>query len=103
MFAVIASGGKQHRVIEGEVLQLEKLDVPVGETIEFNEVLMVGADAEVKIGQPYVAGSKVSAEVLTHDRGKKIDVIKFRRRKGYRRKQGHRQWQTKVKITAISA
>ena len=103
MFAVIVSGGKQHRVVEGEILRLEKLDTPVGETLEFNQVLMVGAEDNVKIGKPYVDGSKVVAEVLSHAKGKKIDVVKFHRRKGYRRKQGHRQQYTEIQIKTISA
>lgn len=101
MFAVIASGGKQHRVVEGEILRLEKLDVPVGETIEFDKVLMVGGEKSVELGRPYVADSKVSAEVLGHSKAAKIQVVKFHRRKGYQRRQGHRQWCTEVKIKNI--
>lgn len=103
MFAVIASGGKQHRVVEGEVLRLEKLNADVGETIDFSEVLMIGEGEQVQIGQPHVAGGKVTAEVLRHSKADKINVIKFKRRKGYRRKQGHRQLFTEIKITGISA
>ena len=103
MYAVIESGGKQHRVIEGEVLKLEKLEVATGETLSFDKVLLVGSGSEVKVGSPYVAGSSVSAEVLKHDRHDKIRVIKFRRRKHYKRETGHRQWFTEVKITAINA
>lgn len=102
MFAVIASGGKQHRVVEGEVLRLEKLNADVGGTIDFPEVLMVGEGNAVQIGKPFVSGSKVTAVVLQHSKAKKIEVIKFKRRKGYRRKQGHRQAFTEVKITGIS-
>jgi large subunit ribosomal protein L21 len=102
MYAVIESGGKQHRVIEGETLKLEKLEVATGDTIEFDKVLMVGGDA-VKIGTPLVAGSKVTAEVVAHGRHKKIKIIKFNRRKHYRKETGHRQWFTEVKITGISA
>lgn len=106
MFAVIASGGKQHKVIEGEILRLEKLNTPAGEMLEFDQVLMIGAEddaKEVKIGTPYVDGSKVVAEVLSHGKGNKIDVVKFHRRKGYRRKQGHRQQYTEIQIKTISA
>ena len=103
MYAVIESGGKQHRVIEGEVLKLEKLEVATGETLSFDKVLLVGSGSEVKVGSPYVVGSSVSAEVLKHDRHDKIRVIKFRRRKHYKRETGHRQWFTEVKITAINA
>ncbi|MFL3653518.1 MAG: 50S ribosomal protein L21 [Halioglobus sp.] len=102
MYAVIESGGKQHRVIEGETLKLEKIEVPTGDTIEFDRVLMVGG-AEIKIGTPLVAGGKVCAEVIAHGRHKKIKIIKFNRRKHFRKETGHRQWFTEVKITAITA
>ncbi len=103
MYAVIESGGKQHRVEEGEVLKLEKLEAATGEKINFDKVLMVGEGESVKIGTPYVKGSKVTAEVLTQGRGKKVNIIKFKRRKNYRKQQGHRQWFTEVKITGIKA
>jgi len=102
MYAVIESGGKQHRVIEGETLKLEKIEVATGETVEFDKVLMVGGDT-IKIGTPLLAGSKVTAEVVAHGRHKKIKIIKFNRRKHYRRETGHRQWFTEVKITGIKA
>ena len=101
MYAVIESGGKQHRVTEGEVLQLEKLDAATGDKVEFDKILMVGEGDSVKIGTPYVDGGQVTAEVLKQGRGDKVTIIKFNRRKNYRRKQGHRQWFTEVKITAI--
>ena len=103
MYAVIESGGKQHRVVEGETLKLEKIEAATGETIEFDKVLMVGAGEDVKIGTPMVAGSKVTAEVVAQGRHKKIKIIKFNRRKHYRKETGHRQWFTEVKITGISA
>lgn len=103
MYAVIESGGKQHRVVEGEVLKLEKIEQATGATISFDKVLMVGAGADVKIGAPYVASGKVTAEVIGHGRADKVKIIKFRRRKHYRKQQGHRQWFTEVKITSISA
>ncbi len=102
MYAVIESGGKQHRVEEGELLKLEKLDVATGETVEFDRVLMVGAGEDVKIGTPVVDGSKVTAEVVAHGRHEKIKIVKFNRRKHYRNETGHRQWFTEVKITGIS-
>ena len=102
MYAVIESGGKQHRVIEGETLKLEKIEVATRETVEFDKVLMVGGDT-IKIGTPLVVGSKVTAEVIAHGRHKKIKIIKFNRRKHYRRETGHRQWFTEVKITGIKA
>ena len=103
MYAVIEAGGKQHRVQEGEVLRLEKLESAAGESIAFDKVLAVGEGAGIKLGAPYVEGSTVSAEVLGHGRDKKIKIVKFRRRKHYRRETGHRQWFTEVKITGIDA
>ena len=102
MYAVIESGGKQHRVVEGETLKLEKLEVATGETIEFDRVLMLGAGSDVRIGAPVVEGSKVTAEVVTHGRHEKIRIVKFNRRKHYRNETGHRQWYTEVKITGIT-
>jgi large subunit ribosomal protein L21 len=101
MYAVIESGGKQHRVVTGETLKLEKLDVAAGETIDFDKVMMVADGSDIQIGKPYVEGAKVSAEVVSHGRGKKETIIKFNRRKQYRRQAGHRQWYTEVKITDI--
>ncbi|MCV6625180.1 MAG: 50S ribosomal protein L21 [Cellvibrionaceae bacterium] len=101
MYAVIKSGGKQHRVVEGETLKLEKIEVATGETIDFDEVLMVANGDDIKIGEPLVAGAKVSAEVISHGRGDKVTIIKFRRRKHHMKRQGHRQWYTEVKITGI--
>ena len=101
MYAVIESGGKQHRVEEGEVLKLEKLELATGETVEFDRVLMVGSGADVKIGTPVVEGGKVSAEILSHGRHEKIRIVKFNRRKHYRNETGHRQWYTEVKINEI--
>ncbi len=103
MYAVIESGGKQHRVSEGEVLRLEKLELEIGATVTFDKVLMVGEGAEVKVGQPYVEGSSVEAEVLNQARGEKIRIVKFHRRKHHRKQMGHRQWFTEVKITGIKA
>ena len=101
MYAVIESGGKQHRVEEGEVLKLEKLEASTGDSINFDKVLMIGEGAGVKIGKPYVEGN-VTAEVLNHGRGDKVTIIKFQRRKHSMKRQGHRQWFTEVKITGIS-
>jgi len=103
MYAVIKSGGKQHRVSEGEVLRLEKLEVATGESIDFEEVLMVVDGENIQIGAPVVEGAKVSAEIVSHGRGDKIMIIKFNRRKHSRKQQGHRQWFTEVKITGINA
>ncbi len=103
MYAVIESGGKQHRVVEGETLKLEKIETATGETVEFDKVLMIGGGDDVKIGTPVVEGGKVTAEVVAHGRHKKISIIKFNRRKHFRKQTGHRQWFTEVKITGISA
>ncbi|MEZ5558233.1 MAG: 50S ribosomal protein L21 [Pseudomonadales bacterium] len=102
MFAVFSSGGKQHRVTEGEILRIERLEAEPGQEVVFENVLMVADGDRVAVGQPYVEGGKVTAEVVTHDRGKKIRIIKFRRRQDYLRRQGHRQWYTEVKITGIA-
>ena len=103
MYAVIESGGKQHRVVEGETLKLEKIEAATGDAIEFDKVLMVGEGEGVKIGTPLVEGSKVTAEVVSHGRHDKVKIIKFNRRKHHRKQAGHRQWFTEVKITGISA
>src|SRR5690606_946560 len=102
MYAVFQSGGKQHRVTEGQTLRLEKLDLETGATIEFTP-LMVANGEDIAIGAPLVEGVKVVAEVVTHGRGDKIKIVKFRRRKHSRKQMGHRQWFTEVKITSISA
>jgi len=103
MYAVFQSGGKQHRVSEGQTLRLEKLDAETGASIEFDSVLLVANGEEVSVGAPFVAGGKVTAEVVTHGRGDKVKIVKFRRRKHSRKQQGHRQWFTEVKITGINA
>lgn len=103
MYAVIASGGKQYRVSEGDTVRLEKLSAGEGDAIEFDKVLMVGKGADVTIGTPYVDGGKVTATVNSHGRGDKVKIIKFRRRKHHMKRAGHRQAYTEVKITSISA
>ncbi|MFU8793285.1 MAG: 50S ribosomal protein L21 [Acholeplasmataceae bacterium] len=100
MYAVIQTGGKQVRVTEGQEIYIEKLDVEAGDTYEFNDVLMIGGES-VTIGSPLVAGAKVVAQVLKHGRAKKIIVFKYKRRKNYKRKQGHRQSYTKLLIEKI--
>ena len=102
MFAVFQSGGKQHRVAEGDVVQIEKITGEPGDEVVFDQVLMVANGADVNVGEPFVEGSQVKGEVLRTDRGKKVSIIKFKRRKDYMRRQGHRQWFTEVKITGIS-
>ena len=101
MYAVIESGGKQHRVKEGETLKLEKIEVATGESVDFDKVLLVGEGEDVKIGAPYVKGGKVSAEVISQGRHKKVKIMKFRRRKHSMKQAAHRQWYTEVKITGI--
>jgi large subunit ribosomal protein L21 len=103
MYAVFVSGGKQHRVAEGDVVKLELLEADPGSAIEFDQVLLVANGDDVKIGAPVVEGGKVTAEVVTHGRGEKVKIIKFRRRKHHRKQMGHRQYFTEVKITGISA
>jgi len=102
MYAVIKSGGKQHRVEPGEVLRLEKLDASEGETVNFDKVMMIGEGENIQIGTPFVDGGAVTAEVVSHGRGDKVTIIKMRRRKHYRRQAGHRQDFTEVKIKEIS-
>lgn len=103
MYAVIKTGGKQYRVEQGQKLRVEKLPGNPGETIELDQVLLVAGSDTPKIGQPLVEGAKVSAEILAQDRAKKIIVFKLKRRKNYRRKYGHRQPYTELKITGIHA
>mgnify|MGYP000970301854 CR=1 FL=1 len=100
MFAIIQTGGKQLRVVEGQEIFVEKLDVEANDSYEFTEVLAVGGDS-VTIGQPLVEGAKVVAKVLKQGRGRKIIVFKYNKRKNYRRKQGHRQAYTKLVIEKI--
>jgi large subunit ribosomal protein L21 len=103
MYAVFQSGGKQHRVAVGQTLRLEKLDCETGASTDFDKVLMIADGENINVGAPYVANGTVTAEILTHGRGDKVKIVKFRRRKHSRKSQGHRQWFTEVKITAINA
>ena len=103
MYAIFTTGGKQYRVAQGDTLDIEKLDAAEGASIDFENVLMVSNDDAVQIGTPYVAGGKVTATVTNQGRGKKVEIIKFRRRKHHQKRTGHRQHITKVEITAISA
>ena len=102
MYAVIQSGGKQYRVKEGQVVRLEKLDIKIGDSIDFDKVLLVGEGADIAVGAPYLEKAKVSGEIVEQGRGKKIKIVKFKRRKHHRKQMGHRQWFTEVKITAVS-
>ena len=100
-YAVIESGGKQYRVSSGEVVSLEKLEVEVGQTVRLDKVLMIQAEKETSVGNPTIEGACVIGEAVSHGRDKKIIVFKKKRRKNYRRTQGHRQAHTKIRITGI--
>jgi large subunit ribosomal protein L21 len=103
MYAVIQTGGKQYRVAEGDTLRIEKILADEGATVELDKVLMVADGDAVRVGAPYLDGSKVTATVKSHGRAKKVTIIKFRRRKHHMKHQGHRQWFTELTITGISA
>ena len=102
MYAIIATGGKQYKVEEGDIIQVEKLGLDEGEKVTFKEVLAVN-DGSLKIGKPYVEGAEVAAEVVKNGRGKKVIVYKYKRKSGYHKKNGHRQAFTAVTIEAIRA
>ncbi len=102
MYAVIKTGGKQYRVAQGDKLRVEKLAGNVGDTVTLGDVLLVGGGDGVKVGKPLVGGAKVEAKIVAQDRGKKLVIFKFRRRKNYRRKTGHRQPFTALEITGIT-
>jgi large subunit ribosomal protein L21 len=103
MFAIVETGGKQFRVQEGLTVNVSKLDAEAGAEISLDKVLMAGEGEELKIGAPYVEGAQVTCEVVEHGRDKKIIVFKKKKRKDYRKKQGHRQDFTTIKVTAIQA
>lgn len=103
MYAVIATGGKQYRVSQGTVVRVEKLEADAGATVEFNQVLLIGEGADVSVGAPYVTGARVTAMVQGHGKADKVGITKFRRRKHYLRRKGHRQPYTEVKVTGITA
>ncbi len=103
MFAVIRTGGKQYRVAENDVIRIEKLDAEAGSEVVFNEVLMVGGDGQSKVGAPLVDGATVKAELVEQMRDRKVIIFKKRRRQNSRRKNGHRQHLSVVRITVISA
>ena len=102
MFAIIKTGGKQYKVSEGDIIKVEKIEAEAGDKIEFDQVLMVAGD-DVKVGSPVVERAKVSAEVLDQKKDKKIVIFKFKAKKNYRKKKGHRQPYTLVKIEKIDA
>ena len=102
MFAVFESGGKQHRVVEGETIRLERVTGEPGDRVVFDRVLMIAEGDQIAVGEPLLAGGEVAGQVVGQGRGKKINIVKFKRRKNYLRRKGHRQAYTDVKITAIS-
>ena len=102
MYAVFRTGGKQYRARQGDRVRIEKLEAAVGDAVQFDQVLMVGEGADVKVGKPLIDGGKVEAKVTAQGRNDKIRIIKFRRRKHYKREAGHRQAFTEVEITSIS-
>ena len=103
MYAIFKTGGKQYRATTGDVIKVEKLDAEKGATVELDQVLMIGEGEDVKVGTPYLEGGKVTATVVDHGRRDKIKVIKFKRRKSYRKQMGHRQYFTQIEITGIDA
>lgn len=103
LYAIIRTGGKQYRVAENTILAVEKLDAEDGATVELTDVLMVGDGDSVKIGAPLVSGAKVTATVLSTEKGKKIKGFIFKKTKNFHRRYGHRQWHTRIKIESISA
>ena len=103
MFAVVKTGGKQYKVAQGDVIQVEKLVAEVGKTVDLAEVLMLSNDGKVTVGAPFIKGAAVSAEVVAQDRSDKLIIFKKKRRQNYRRKNHHRQQFTVLKITGIKA
>ena len=102
MYAVIKTGGKQYRVQEGDVITIEKLNANVGDKVEFDEVLVLGEGADIKVGTPFLDGVKVFGTVTENGKGKKVIIFKYKSKKDYRKKQGHRQPYTMVKIESLT-
>jgi large subunit ribosomal protein L21 len=103
MYAVFITGGKQYRAVPGEIIRVEKLEAEAGASLDLDQVLMIGDGDNITIGTPVVKGAKVAVKVRAHGRADKVMIIKFRRRKHYRKQQGHRQHYTEIEITGISA
>lgn len=103
MYAIFTTGGKQYRVAEGDVIRIEKLDAEEGASVDFDNVLMIGSGDDIQVGAPYLEGGKITALVRAQERAKKIEIIKFRRRKHHQKRTGHRQYVTQVEIKKISA
>lgn len=102
MYAVFKSGGKQYRAEKGDKLKLERLIAEEGDSVEFDQVLLIGEGDNLKVGSPLVKGGKVKAKVVGQGKGKKVEIVKFRRRQNYLRHKGHRQYFTEVEITGIT-
>ena len=102
MYAVIKTGGKQHKVAEGEILKVEKLKASEGEPVDITDVLLIEKDGEVTLGSPFIEGAKVTAKIIRHGKEDKVTIIKMKRRKDYRKKQGHRQNYSEIQIEQIS-
>ncbi len=103
MYAIIETGGKQYKVAPGDVVFIEKLEVNAGDTVNFDKVMAVSTEEGFKVGDPVVSGANVTATVMKNGKGKKIHIFKYNSKKGYRRRQGHRQPYTKVQIDTIKA
>ena len=101
MYAIIETGGKQYRVQEGDIITVEKLNLDAGDVVELDKVLVLNNDAELKVGAPYVEGAKVLGEVVENGKGKKVIIFKYKAKKDYRKKQGHRQPYTMIKINSL--
>ena len=103
MYAVISTGGKQYKLAQGDVCRIEKLDAEEGASVEIDKVLMIADGDNINIGTPFVDGGKVTATVKSHGRAKKVEIMKFRRRKHHQKRTGHRQYYTDIEVTGISA
>ncbi len=102
MYAVVKTGGKQYRVTQGQYLKVEKLEGNEGDTIELNQILMIADGDKLKIGSPMLDGGKITATIKSHGRLKKVEIMKFRRRKHHQKCTGHRQYYTEIEVTAIN-
>ena len=103
MYAVISTGGKQYKLAQGDVCRIEKLDAEEGASVEIDKVLMIADGDDINIGTPFVDGGKVTATIKSHGRAKKVEIMKFRRRKHHQKRTGHRQHYTEIEVTGISA